>query len=445
MSPETGERPRKFALARIGRIVTAIALLLAALWYYGPRALETVTYDAVLNAPVMAVNSPIGGSLLRPPPPPGTVIRAGATVAEIVDPQAASVVLEELATARTNADQTRLAFITEDAELARLAASLAEAAERHLVASRIAVDLRLAVADADLVAAQAEAERARQEHERSLRLATTDAISRHRHDETAAAERKAAANVDAARGTRDRLAAERVALQAGVYIGDDHNDVPYSRQRLDEVNLRRLEVQRRAAEHMAQRDALDVEMAAKRGRLEAFDRVVLTAPRDGIVWRNHVDSGAVTVSPGRLTSLIACADLLVTASLPTRNLEGFLPGSEARVRPVGSATWFPARIEQIRAMGMEEQADHFAASPPVTGDRRVVATLRLDDPIAVGEGARFCDVGRTVEVRIAGPTARRLAGWGDQVQAWLRHARDVGVAAFDRANPIRPATGAGHD
>ncbi|TVQ37858.1 MAG: hypothetical protein EA356_03695 [Geminicoccaceae bacterium] len=424
--------PRKGPrLARLVRVLVACGLLVAAFGFYGPRVVETVTYDAVLNAPVLAVRSPIGGTLVQPPPPPGTVVRTGTLLAEIVDPRAASAVLEELATARDSAEHARLAFAAEDAGLAAIAASLAEGAEAHRRATRVALSHRLAIAEAELTAAQAEAERAAKEHGRANHLAATDTISRHRHDQTAAASRTADAEAEVARTRIAQLRAEISALDAGVYVGDDHNDVPYSRQRLDEVELRRLEVQRRMGELAAQRDALDTEMAIKRGRLQALDRVALEAPRDGIVWRNHVDGTAFSVDPGEVTSLIACDDLVVTASLPTRNLEDFVPGSPARIRPVGSQSWWPARVEQIRGMGIETQADRYAAAPPVGADRRMIVTLRPDDPLGVTEGARFCDVGRTVEVRIAGATARRLTAWGDVVGRWFEPSGLKGVATVD--------------
>src|SRR5262245_10715492 len=113
-SAATAERPAstgtrfRIPLGRLVRIVLALAVLVAAAAIYGPQFIYTTSSEAVLNARIITIASPIEGRVATPPPLEGTVTAANVPLLTIDNPLLDRSRLSELEAtqARTEAELT---------------------------------------------------------------------------------------------------------------------------------------------------------------------------------------------------------------------------------------------------------------------------------------------------------------------------------------------------
>ena len=397
--------------SRYGRLLVACIALLALAALYLPQLAHVATVDARLNARVLPVESPIDGRLELAPPPVGTALAAGAELARIVDPEASSAVLEELDTEIAILRGRAAALRGERAALGAMRVELDAAAARYRHAVRFDVEARLAAAAARRDGALATLQLAVRTLERTTRLAGPGVVSGHRLDEARAQKRARQAELNVAMREVQRLRRNLDAVRSGVALGDGHNDAPYSAQRADEIEIRRITIARALDDITARLAALEREHDRKAVRLRGLARAVLRAPVDGVLWRSDLERGNAGVARGDAVQLIDCRSRIVTASLPTRRVERFAPGMPARIRLLGTRVWLDAHVDEIRAMGAETGADLLAAVPPHLDDRHVLVTLR-PHALPPAASARFCDVGRRVEVRLrSGALVDGAAAW----------------------------------
>jgi len=82
------------------------------------------------------------------------------------------------------------------------------------------------------------------------------------------------------------------AAREGVFLGDSNSsDVPYSRQRLDEVNIRLAGLHNDERAMLATIAELDAKHRAEVTRNARMSAQELAAPVDGVVWRSTVAQG----------------------------------------------------------------------------------------------------------------------------------------------------------
>ncbi len=381
------------------RLFLAFALAAAVLWTVVPNAANYVSSQAVVNAPLNTVLSPLQGYITRRSPPPGTGITAGQALVTVEIEERDRRYLEQL--------RARLALVEEslnsiDAETAELGA-LEQVMSDRIASYQTRVIERL---DAESREASAALESAEAQHENSFAILKRAEALRSRGHATAtrtdadtAAHAGATAEVARVRARLERIAVERAAVEAGVFVQDGWNDVPYSQQRLDGITLQ-------LASLATERRRLDSERLALTGQITGETRLVeereifaAQAASGGVIWKQ---SGAVgeTVVPGDvLVQMVNCESRFVEVTLHERHFKSIELGGTAWVRLKGGGEPVGARISAV--LGAGAKFDHPRLAAAVTEAKpdqlRVLISLaetRIDD-----EPGAFCHVGRTAEVR----------------------------------------------
>ncbi|GBD40887.1 Chromosome partition protein Smc [bacterium HR39] len=389
---------RRFGFGTVLRLGAAATLLAVALSVYGPRVVEERTREAVINARLEPVRAPVPGVLRRDLGPPGRAVRPGELLAAVEDPRVErareSTFAVELADARG-----RLAAV--EAELARLAALDAGFEARRLRAldvrlleaalARRQVEARLAAARAALAERRAHAERVR-------RLRAARAVPQEELEQAERILAEAETRVRELELERERALLSLRALARGTLL-PGAEDVPYSRSRMDEVALRLGELARERDRLGARIRALGEALARERARREAEARAELRAPFHAVVWRRDVSAGAEVPRDQVLGLLLDCRTLYVTAIVHQRILPDLQPGLPAAARPFGESRWFPGRVVAVRAAPLVEEDGFAVLLRPLEEDEAVVL-VELEAPELAADPARFCHVGRTVELAL---------------------------------------------
>lgn len=402
---------------RTVRVAAGLSLVTVAGGVYLPQLTHSVSREAVLNAPLVAMRSPIAGAVRGAAPGAGTLVRAGEVLTRVENPRVDRSRLSQLEL-EVNALRQRLRAGERQAiELALMVEELEARLTSHREAT--AADLRAHVLE---LAEQARGAQARG-RERASRLERLERLAAQGAAPAAALE-AARADFAEAQAERYRLARElervearRAALGRGIYVGLDRNDVPYSQQRLDEVRLRRIDFDGGLAQDRQKLTTIEAAAAEERARFERLAASDLAAPVDGVVVRRAVVGNAEVSADEPVIWLADCGSPSVTARLSDRYFETVRPGAAAWVRLLGQGEELLGTVESVR--GLEAPAiDRFAASIEGVGEGRFLAIIRLDAAQLRQVEGGACEIGAWAKVRFEREVInRRLDAIGEAIAA----------------------------
>jgi multidrug resistance efflux pump len=426
---------------RNGRYVRAAigaALLGLGATVYLPHALYTISDQAVINARTVSLFTPIEGTVSQPPPADGTFVKAGTILATIENRAIDRSREQQLMNDASGVEQRLVALRDTEAELAQLTERLTRDLAAFRDASVARLETMVQEAGAEAESARAAAREADRDAERKRKLAANGVVSPSVVE--ASEDRALRARADASRAAFyiQRLGQEAAAARKGLYLLEARNDVPYTRQRLDDLAVRRFEIGVQQRELEARLKAITTALNAEQERLIHMAATRVVAPIDGVIWRPQISEGTWVGASSPLVTLIDCRFRFVSVRLPGRSFENLQPGDGATIRMLGAQGVEHAIVQDVRGMGAAEQPDRFAAPiPPVRADE-IVAILSLSDGTDQVEGRAFCDVGRRVEVVFDGGIAQlswpqRLAAFLLPTNAFARQAAD------DKAAEKKPA------
>lgn len=402
-------------IGQIARVGTGILLLAVGLFTYGPALFNTISSNAILNAPTIPVLSPIEGIVTRLPVEAGAEITADTIVAEIVNPTADTTFLHQLQAELETIKGRLAASLALDGDLAAIQGQLHGEFDRYRKAAVARAEARLDESEATLAAVVAQANDAEREYGRKQILARSGIVATAAVQASESTVARLQAEVMRAEANLDRARRDLAAVKAGTFVTDQGQDVPYSKQRADELAVRRADATAQRSELLVRQAEIERQMALEGGRAEQKRRAVIRAPRDGVIWRLNVVEGSRIAADTPIATLINCNEIIVQAQFPGRRFEDVQPGTPAEVRVLGSDGVRQARIRDVRAMGASERADNLAAAAPVLFREQFLATFTLDRPPgdADRDARSFCEAGRGVEVTVGkrvSPVGRVLVG-----------------------------------
>jgi len=389
-SPPVERRKPSRAAAWSGRILkslVALFVLAAVVWAPMQVFLQASSVEAVVNARLIILRSPIEGRV---------------TAVDL--PAADNPRIDHGPVARLERQIDDLSADRHSLE-ARLDAARTEAAalETQLAAFRKA---RIAVLDADaamlhqrIIAAEEKDTLAASDATRSQTLRATGAASSVAADRAAHAARIAAAALAELRLQHRRIAVERQALSRGVYVGESYNDRPQSAQRLDEVATRITTLEAGIAADAEHQRGLRIALAQARQHAARLAEASIAAPVKARVWEVLASPGEQVNRGQDLVRLLSCADAVVTASVSENVYNRLHAGMPARFVPRGAAKGLAGTI--VNLTGMASASSNYAIDPTALHKepyRVTVAVPRLaaTDRCAVGRTGRvmFGQAGR---------------------------------------------------
>lgn len=383
---------------RTARMGFGVVFLGTVVWIVAPHLFNTISTQAVINARVYPLVSSIRGTVTAAPPGPGRIVYENDLIAVIEDRT-----IDRIALLRHRAEieelRARIAARGKTlAELAVLKKRLIKQGRAYKRANIARLTHELAEARAMTRAATADAEQAGKDLRRRRILIGKGVGRRAALDAAEAIAERTAAELDSARAVATRLADELAALRKGVFAGRDRNDVPYSRQRTDEISLRETEIRNQVREYRIRIDALAPVVSAEEKRAVARSRFELRAPTMGVIWRTFADLQGTVAQNGAIASMIDCTRMVINVVLHERYFEDIKSGDPATVQVLGSSEVFDAYVMSMQGMGANASDDRLAARIPEINARQFLVTLAVDDRHLTMRKNDFCHVGRSAEV-----------------------------------------------
>jgi multidrug resistance efflux pump len=366
--PEDGGRvsrdlpvPRCTAPGRWVRLVAGLGLIGLPAWFLAPRLWTVSSTRGIVNGSFIRLNAPIDGIVTLAPPDVMQPVEAGEALVRIeaavidrrqVDELQAEAgrLTERVAALRDRIQGTRalqqeliargrryqesmVAKVTRECEEARLTTSAAAITRDH------------------------RAFEARQEKTLVDRgFGSLRDLARARMDA-----RVARLEADRARAAAARLEQQLESIRGGVFTGpgDSRNDVPYSQQRLHEVDLQILRDESEAREDAARLAEVHKQIGAEEERLRRRSSARLDAPTGGVVWTRSVAVGSPVTAGAEVLRMVDRSTLFVDALLSGRSIDEVRPGDPAIIRPLGSTAAIAGRVRCIAGESPIERSTAF--------------------------------------------------------------------------------------
>ena len=201
------------------------------------------------------------------------------------------------------------------------------------------------------------------------------------------------------------------AVRQGIFVvGDGQNDVPYSRQRQDEVIVRIGDLNTRIAENKTRAAEVREQLIEEEKRIRSLEQATVPSPFGGVVWTRNVVNGSNVVLNNELLRILDCRQLFVDILVPEVDYDDIYPGRTAEVRLFGRAEVFEGQVQSVKGSSAVVEKDSLAANEPETDERNARIRVALQPSALNTDFANFCQVGRTVQVRFSKRTLR-LTQW----------------------------------
>ncbi len=379
-------------------IKIALGLSLVGSLGWGPlRAMLTTTsVEALVNARVETIRSPIEGVVASAPDVSRDWNASAPTPhLRIVDPLADHAQLDDLRR-QHQALESQSRMLARQSELANAALKTLETQIERFREGRLRLlEARLAGQTAEHETAAAKASQATAAKRRTDQLlksgvSTAAESDRMRYEWVAASSAETAAE---RRLEETRI--ERDAIAQGVFIGDSYNDSPSSEQRAAELRLRAGELDAQAEAVRSQMSLLADQIAEEEARYRERSEVLLDLPASGRVWEMLTGPGERVGKGQDLMRVLDCSRPLVSANVDESVYNRLEVGGRATFRPSqGGGKLYDGVI--VNLTGAAAASGNFAIPPAAMRKTSFYVTVAVD---GMSEGG--CSVGRTGTVAFA--------------------------------------------
>ncbi|WFU12067.1 HlyD family efflux transporter periplasmic adaptor subunit (plasmid) [Rhizobium sp. CB3090] len=385
---------------RITRIVIGLVLLAIAVVVSLPAITGFTSRDGTVNARFAIVNSPIDGMISGEPAKVGTPVKEGQAVAEISNPRVNRAILASLEADRNTARDRVVALKTERDALTALREQLSKRLDIFREATISNLEREVEILKKKVQVSQAQDLAAQVDLSRRMDLESKGILTQRMVDAARAAGAATGGEVEISNLTVDQLEQRLTALRQGIFVfGDGQNDVPYSRQRQDEVIVRIGDLNSRIAENETRAAEVEKQLIVERSRVDTLESATAAAPFDGVVWSRTIVNGSNVVLNSELMRLLDCREMFVDILVPEVDYDEIYPGLSAQVRLFGRSDVFNGTVASVKGSSAAVESDSFAASLPASSQRNARIRVRLEPSFMNDDFANFCQVGRTVQVR----------------------------------------------
>ncbi len=318
-------------------IKSAVALLAALVlgWMPVQRLLATTSTEAVINARVITVRTPIAGDVSAPLAnlQPGTNFHSGDVLLTVKNPRSDRSNLDSLKRAVEQFSTTIAALRAKEAVLKNHRAELAAQQDRFRSGRVATIEKQISEVDAQIASANVEHKDADKTLARSRALFAKGTAAEAILDKAQRDESVAAQTINQLRERHKALEIELAAARQGTFIADGYNDMPQSAQRGLEIELQLADVSARLAGTIKERAAAKDDLAREARRDRELSTAVIRASVSGRIWETMTAPGEYVNAGQPLMRVLDCGSAIVTASVSEGVFQKLAIGQRATFKP----------------------------------------------------------------------------------------------------------------
>ena len=382
----------KFFRRFIGIIILAALVIVV-----GPALLKVQTSDAIVNARMVYVNSPLEGVVTEVFKPSGSMVNRAEPIISLNNPRVGEQLLQSLTVQQKTLLERVTGLSRQRDRLQSMQAELKTRLDLHNSHETTRLDHQIAEARAQALAQQGTVSELALIQAKNRKLLAENFISEVEFDRSRFALEVAQGQLQAVEAKIKTLESEQAALAAGVYLGEGRNDVPYTQQKLEDIELQVITIESEIEEAQAGLVALQVQIDAEQTNLQQLRDATLVAPVTGLVWRQYFSVGSDVVTGSRLAAVVDCSELFVEAAVADKDLANLAEGTTVNYRLLGSPSWLSGDVFKIMGSGNRVRDETLAAELQTqAGDGRIF--IKTNDADFSDINANQCYVGRAVEI-----------------------------------------------
>jgi multidrug resistance efflux pump len=371
-------------------------------WVISPSIWNITSSQAVVNAHIMTLYSPIEGTVTTPPPTVGKAVAADSYLVEITNPRVDNSRREELKTEAASLEQRVAALKKQNAVLETLKSKLADSARRYQEALVRRLEKQVAEAKSTAAATDAFLQQRRYKRDQISRLyGERGGVSQSEIVTVKLAAEAAQRKAEQAHLAVRRLTDELESVRKGNYIGpgDGRNDVPYSMQRMHEIAIRQQDIEAKIQEFEARSAQVQKQLRIEGERVERQGGCELKAPIDGIVWRRPLAGGATVTRQTPVLELLDASDIFVDALVSEKHFGDIRPGDKVIIKLIGSHAQVCGTVRDVLGKVALIGDTTLAAEVPKLGKHEIHVIVTFDDGPPRSDNFHPYHIGQPVEVR----------------------------------------------
>lgn len=357
--------------------------------------------DGVVNARTTTLTSPIEGVLhFKEPIKYGKHFKSGELIGTVDNDRVNKSFLYELNTEKTMLESRIVSMEERIKRYTELKKSLEENLAKYQKFSAKQLELLIRQEEFKLTEEKAENERAKKEYEANKTLAGKEAINRRELERTESNYLKSTERLNNIQSKLDELKNSLEAVQTGVFLGDGHNDSPYSKQRADQMVIEISLAQTAVDEAKSRIAGIEKQIEVEKARIAKAERFEIIAPFEALAWRLPIMEGSTVVIDSEIIVLLDCSSIFLDIALSESQFANVAPGDKIQYRLIGDIGYKTAEVVALRGSGAQLGDKNLAAEILKDPKRefRIWAKANAEDLELSPEN--FYQVGRRIEVKL---------------------------------------------
>ncbi|WP_433996297.1 HlyD family secretion protein [Bradyrhizobium jicamae] len=386
----SGRIVRRFFKIAAGLAIVAVFgwLPLKAIW-------QTSSVEAVVNARIVTLRSPIDGTVTTKAGYPTGLsgVSEGDVILRVVNTRGDRTRLDDLRRQMSRLENQRPSLAAKLATAEAAQQDLARQAGQFRDGRILQLEARIAEIQSAIEAAAARREDAVAAVERASSLAKTGTVST---VELARLTREQSVAQQTEVGARRRLDAAKVeltAVRSGTYLGDSYNDRPSSAQREEEMRQRAADLRADLTHTDAEIEWLTHEIAVEQLHYISRSEADIKAPVAGRIWEMMTSPGEDVRGGQSLLKVLDCAGAVVTANVTESVYNRLKLGEPASFEPNDGSPVLRGQV--VNLTGASGAPANLAINPDALNKEPYRVTVSVPASEAAGKD---CAVGRTGRV-----------------------------------------------
>jgi multidrug resistance efflux pump len=393
--PEMPARSSGRIVRRILKVAAGLAIVAVFGWLPLKAIWQTSSVEAVVNARIVTLRSPIDGTVSARPGRSAqlSAVGEGDAILRVVNARGDRSRLDDLRRQMSRLDNERPSLATKLAAAEAAQQDLARQAGQFRDGRILQLEARIAEIQSAIEAASARREEATAAVERASSLIRSGSVST---VELARLTREQAIAQQTEIGARRRLDAAKVELTAaknGTYLGDSYNDRPSSAQREEEMRQRVSDLRADLAHADAEIGWLTHEIAVEQLHYANRSEADIRAPVAGRIWEMMTSPGEDVRAGQPLLKLLDCGGAVVTANVTESVYNRLRLGEDASFEPNDGSP--EIRGEVVNLTGASGAPANLAINPDALNREPYRVTVSMP---SIDTTAKDCAVGRTGRV-----------------------------------------------
>jgi len=407
-SPARGTFLSRFSVGQTVRIAGISGALMSLSLLGSNLAFRSASDRAIINAPAITLSNQFEGTVTGAPPAAGTGIHRGQVLCSIADDHLDASRLQQLIADSTVTEQQIAALTHEKQDLQNQRDQIRKRLAAYQKALLNQLAQRMEEANAVTASAAAKLARATEVMKRVQQCEAGGATSGNESGDAQAEFNVCKSDLTAAQTVEKRLADERNRVAEGVFISEDdgRNDVPYSQQFIDQIDLRIATLTTQLAECGCRREQLHRQIDLESGLVDGQALQKIVAPVDGVVYQRLAVAGTELPARSPLFQLINPGAIYVDALVGDSLFRSIRINEAVIIRLVGSNEVVSGRVVCKLGPSTAPDSRTDAATLPQRDEGEYRVQIALNRLPFAADPKNLYYVGCPVDVEFKGPILR---------------------------------------